>query len=113
MGDNEENSENETGEDMRVAVPFDEQDARTIAIADAPADKVGVRLTTEGPFDHVFDQGQGRWVCCVLEGVEDGGTVTMREVELARRVGGEVVADDPIDLRTKGLDGDYPFISIV
>lgn len=66
VGDDEEDRENETGEDVRVAVPFDKHDARTIAVADAPTDKVGMGLTTEGPFDHVFYERQGGWVRCVL-----------------------------------------------
>lgn len=44
---------------MRYAVPLDEHHSGPVAVADAPADEVGVGLAAEGALDHVFDEGEG------------------------------------------------------
>ena len=71
----EEDGEDQPREDVQVAVPFDEQHARSVAVADAPADEVGVRLPPQGGFDHVFDEGEGAGVGGVLEGVQHRSAV--------------------------------------
>ena len=47
------------------------------AVADGPADKIGVRLVAQAGLDHVFDQPEGRRVRGVLERVEHGGAVAV------------------------------------
>ena len=43
----------------------------------------------------------------MLEGVEDGGPVTVGEVELASSAWSDVVGDDSGDLGTEGLARDW------
>ena len=97
MGEAEEDAEDDGHYDVGDAGVADEEDAGFVAVADGPADEVGVGLAAEGGFDHVFDEGEGGRVGGVLEGVEDGGAVAVGEVEFSGGVGGEVVGDDAVD----------------
>jgi hypothetical protein len=55
------------GEDTKTA---SKDDARSVAVADCPADEVGVRLPAEGVLDGGDDGVECGWVGSVLEGVE-------------------------------------------
>ena len=107
----EEHGEDYAGEEVQVAVPFDEENAGTVAVADAPADEVGVGLAPEGALDHVFDEGEGGGVGGVLEGVEHGGAVSVGEVEFAGGGGRKVVGDYAGDFGAEGLNCDYSIVS--
>lgn len=66
------------GEDyVRDAGIDDEEYAGFVAVADGPADEVGMRLAAECGFYHVLNEGEGGRMSSVLQGVEDGGPVAV------------------------------------
>ena len=83
-----------------------EEHARPVAVAEGPAHEVGVRAVLQGVGDESGDGGEGRRVRGVLQGVQDLRARAVGEVQLARRVGREVVAGDEGDLGAERLDGD-------
>ena len=76
---------------MSDAGVADEEYSRFVPVADRPANEVGMRLTSESGFDHIFDERKCRWVSGMLEGVKDSRSVTVRKVEFSRRVGSKVM----------------------
>ena len=64
-----------------------------------------MRLTSEGGFNHIFDKGKCGRVGGVLECVKNGCTIPVGQIEFAGRVGGEVMRDHTVDLRSKWLNG--------
>jgi len=51
----------------------DEEDLGSVAVADGPADEVGMGLVAELGFDELDGREEGGRMGCVLKGVEDGG----------------------------------------
>lgn len=102
--ENEENAENKAGDDMANARVANEEYPRPVAITDRPANKVGVGLAAEVGLDHFFDQRQGGRVSGMLEGVEDGGTCSVGQIQFARGVRSKIVANDSIDFAPERLD---------
>lgn len=105
-GEHEENAEDKTGDDMANARVANEEHTRLVAIADGPANKVGMGLAAEVGIDHAFDRRQGGRVGRMLECMEDGGTCSMGQIQFARGVRSQIVADDPIDFGPERLDCD-------
>lgn len=105
-GADQEDGEDDGSDDVGDARVANEEDARLVAVANAPADEVGVGLPAQGAFDNVMDQGEGGGVGGVLEGVEDGGAGLVGEIEFTRGVWGDVVRDNSVDLGAEGLYGD-------
>jgi len=79
---------------------------RTVAIADGPANEVGMSLTTERPFDSSGNIAPCRRVSGVGEGMEERRAFSTRQVELTGSTISDVDADDTVDLVTERLDGD-------
>ena len=65
----------------------------------------------EGPLDGVEDAAEGGRVRGGGEGAEEGGAFLGREVQLARRVVGDVGGDDAGEFGAEGLDGDWVVLS--
>lgn len=68
--ESDDNVGNQTSNDTKDTKTTSEDDTRAIAIADSPADEVGVRLPAQGVFDGGNYFAESRWVGGVLEGVE-------------------------------------------
>jgi hypothetical protein len=83
-----------------------EDDTRTVAIADGPANEVGVSLTTERPLNSSGNIAPRGGVSGVGEGMEERRAFPAREVELAGATIGDVDANDTVDLVTERLDSD-------
>lgn len=66
MAQNEQNTENDSRDDVRDTRVADEEHARLVAVTDSPADEIRVRLTAQTSFDHVFDKGERRGVSSVF-----------------------------------------------
>lgn len=47
----------------------------------------------------------------MLEGVEDGGTGSVRQIQFTRGVRSKIVADDPIDFGPERLDCDWKLLA--
>lgn len=92
---------------MQDAHGANEKDTGFVAVADGPADKVGLSLVAECLFDHVDGWSKGRWMRSVLQCVENGGASTVGQGKLSGRVWGNVVADDAGDFGAEWLNADY------
>lgn len=106
IGADQEDGEDDGGDDVGDARVTDEEDARLVAVADAPADEVGVGLPAQGAFNDVMDESEGGGVGGVLEGMEDCGAGLVGEIEFTRGIWGDVVRDDSVNFGAEGLDGD-------
>lgn len=102
----DENSGDEASDDTCDPEPTSEDDAGAIAIADGPANEVGVGLPTQRPLDGGSHLPEGRWVGRILQSMEQGGALLGREIELARTTIGNVDGDDARDLLSVRLNGD-------
>lgn len=71
---------NDTRDDQSCAEDAREEYPRRVAVADGPADEVGVGLAAEGGLDGADDVAQRRGVRGVGEGVEGGFLLAVREV---------------------------------
>jgi len=101
----DEDSSDETTDDATDTKTTSKYDARTIAVADGPANEVGVGLATEGPLDRGNDFAEGRGVGGVLKSMEESVAFLGREVQLAGATVGNVYGYDSGDLLTIWLDG--------
>ena len=104
MAESEKETEKDSRNDVHDTRVADEEYARLITITDSPADEVGVRLTAQASFDHVFDGSERRGMRRMFEGKESSGAVFTRKIELPARARNEIVRDDPIDLNAERLD---------
>lgn len=104
--ENEENAEYTATDDMANARVANEEHARFVTVTDGPANKVWMGLAAEVCLNHFFDRRQGGRVGGMLEGVEDGGTCSVGQIQFARGVRSKIVADDPIDFGPERLDCD-------
>ncbi len=77
-----------------------------VAVADTPADEVRVGLSSQRPLDKIADRRESRGVGGMLKRVEDDGAGLVGQVEFTGGIGGDVVADDSVNLGAIGLDGD-------
>ena len=91
---------------MADAHGSDEEDARLVAVADAPADKVRVCVASELVLDHDIELGESRRVCRVLQSVQDASALLVREVQLTGCSRRDVVCDNTGDFLAEGLNGD-------
>jgi hypothetical protein len=91
------------GEDAETA---SKDDTRSVAVADCPANKVGMGLSPKRVLDGGNDGVEGGWVGCVLEGAEKSLLLTRGKVEFAWGAVGDVDGDDARDLITVWLGGD-------
>lgn len=83
-----------------------EEDTRRVAVADAPADEVGVRLPPERVLHRPGHGTECAGVCRVGESVHQDVALARGEVELSGGVLDNVVCNDAVDLFAEGLDGD-------
>lgn len=83
-----------------------EENLGFVAIADTPADEIGVGLSPQRPLDKLADRRESRRVGGMLKRVEDDGAGLVGQVEFTGGTGGDVVADDSVNLGAIGLDGD-------
>ena len=103
----------ETGGDGEDTQATGEDDTGSVAVADGPADEVRVSLSAQGVLDGCDDGAKGGRVSRVLQCVEKSLLLTRRQVELARRVVGDVDGDDTGDLIAVWLGGDCRQVSLV
>ena len=59
MAETEQNAENDSQDDVRYAGVADEEYTGLVAVANRPANEIGVGLAAEGGFDHVFNERAG------------------------------------------------------
>lgn len=104
--EHEEDAEDKASDDMANARVANKEDPRLVTITDRPANKVWMGLAAEVGFNHVSDQRQGGWVGGMLEGVQDSGTCSVGQIQFARGVRSQIMADDPIDFCSERLDCD-------
>lgn len=83
-----------------------------VAVADGPADEVGVGLVPERPFDGGNDVAERRRVRGDGEGLQEHGLFLGREIEQSRSPVGDVDGDDSRHLLAEGLDGNYTVVSL-
>lgn len=105
-GEGDEEVGNETRDDAEDSQPAGEEDAWAVAVADGPADEVGVGLPAESIFDGGEDGAEGGGVGGGLEGFQNGGAIAGGDVEFARGAIGDVDGDYTLDLVAVGLRGD-------
>lgn len=105
--EDEEEVDQEAGEDEEDAEAACKGDAGWIAVADGPADEVGMRLPAEGVFDRGGGGAEGGRVGGVLKSVQDCLALAAGDVEFAWATFGDVGADDAADFDTEGLCSDY------
>ena len=84
----------------------DEENAGLVAVANGPADEVGMRLASKGRFGDCHGGFEGGGVGGVLEGVQAMRAVFVAKIQLARRVEGDVVAHHAVYFLSHWLDGD-------
>ena len=104
--ENEENAEYTATNDMANARVANEEHTRFVTITDRPANKVWMGLAAEVCLDHFLNRRQGGRVGGMLEGVEDGGTCSVGQIQFAGGVRSKIVADDPIDFGPERLNCD-------
>lgn len=102
----DEKAGHEAGNNAADTETTGKDDARSVAVANGPANKVGVGLTAQGVFDGSNGRAKGRWVGCDLERAKDSSAFTVREIELAGTVHGNVDGNDAADFLTEWLGGD-------
>jgi len=73
VAEDEEKRDHEAENGVCDAHGTDEEYFGGVAVADGPADEVGVGLVAELGFDELDGGQEGGGMGCVLEGVEDGG----------------------------------------
>lgn len=93
-------------QDAGGAEPAREGHARRVAVADGPADEVGVRLAPERVLDALRHGAQGGRVRRVGERLHDGLLLARGQVELAWCAVDDVGRDHAVDLGAEGLDRD-------
>jgi len=106
-GECDEKANDDSTDDARNAEDARKEDAWRIAVADCPADEVGVSLASQGIFNSRKNMTKGRGMCRVLKSVQKSGALLGGEVKLSRAAVGNVDCDDTVDLITERLDGDY------
>lgn len=82
------------------------EDAGWVAVADGPADEVGVGLAAECRLDGVDDEAEGGGVSGVSQSLDGGLLLPGGEVELARGAVHDVSGNDTVNLFAEGLDCD-------
>ena len=84
-----------------------EDHAGPIAVADAPADEVGMSLVTQRPFNGMDDIAESRGVCGVGQRLQQSDTLLGRQVQLPGPVLGDVGGDHAGDFVAERLNGDF------
>lgn len=92
VGESEDYCDDEADNNAFDAEAADEEHAGFVAVADGPADEIGVGLTAEGGVGDLEGGVEGGGVGGVLKGVEDVGAVFVGEVQFSRGGVGDVVA---------------------
>ena len=108
VAESNEDSGDETTYNSTDAQTTGENDARPVAVADSPADEVGMGLMAKRPFNGSDNGCESSWMCGIGKGVEKGRPFLSREVELARRAVGNIGGNDAGDFLTKRLYRNYP-----
>lgn len=91
---------------MGDAHDADEKDLRLVTVANAPADEVGMKTATEVILDHFLNLGKCRGMSRVLDCVQNGRPVTVRQVEFTWCAWSNVMSDNATDFVAEGLNGD-------
>lgn len=107
MRERKDNAKDNAANNMGNTQVSNEKYARSVAIADGPADEVGVGLAAEVGLDHGLYHRESRRVRSVLEGTENGATGSVGEIQFARGLRGKIVADHSIDFGSEWLDRDW------
>lgn len=74
-----------------------------VAVADGPADEVRVGLIAEREVQDLLNWAKRGGVSRPAGSMQHGRAVLVREIELARGAGADVMGNDPVDLATEGL----------
>jgi hypothetical protein len=92
VGEGEDGGDGEADGDAFDAEAADEEHAGFVAVADGPADEIGVGLAAQGGFGDLEGGLEGGGVGGMLEGVDDLGAVFVREIQFSWGGVGDVVA---------------------
>lgn len=104
--ESDEDSCNKTTYNSTDTEASSKDDTGTVAIADSPANEVGMSLTAQRPLDRVSNTTKGGGVSGVLKGVQQIGALPGREVELASTTVGNIDGYDAGNLLAVRLNGD-------
>ena len=105
--ESQENGSDEASNDTSDAQTTSEDDARSVAVADRPANEVGMGLVAERPFYGADDVLESGGVGGDAKSVDNGLSLLVGQVQLTGSSVNEVDGDDSIDLLTERLDGDW------
>lgn len=92
VGEGEDCGDDEAGGDALHAEAADEEHAGFIAVADGPADEIGVGLAAQGDVGDLEGGVEGGGVGGMLEGVDNVGAVFVGEIQFSWGVVSDVVA---------------------
>lgn len=106
VGQSQHDGDHGAEQDERDAEPPCKEDARRVAVADGPADEVGVRLTTQRGFDRRDDDAECGRVRRMCKRLKYGFLLLVGEVELPGRVVHDISGDHTVDFFSEGLYGD-------
>jgi hypothetical protein len=93
----------QSANDATNTKPASKRLSRRVAVADGPADEVGVCLVAEGPLDSGNDFAESRRMGGDRKGLEEHRSLSGREIEFARATVGNVDGNDARNLFTEGL----------
>jgi len=92
VGEGEDCCDDEAGDDAFDTEAADEEHAGFVAVADGPADEIGVGLAAEGSVGDLKGGFEGGRVGGVLEGVKNVGAVFVGEIQFSWGSVGDVMA---------------------
>jgi hypothetical protein len=92
VGEGEDCGDDEAGGDAFDAEAADEEYAGFVAVADGPADEIGMGLAAQGCVGDLEGGVEGGGVGGMLEGVDDEGAVFVGEIQFSWGRVGDVVA---------------------
>lgn len=105
VAESDEDSGNDATNNAAEPEAASEDYSWTVAVANGPADEIGVSLVTERPFNGVYNTSERRRMCCICESVQKRSTFLGGQVELARSPIRYVNCNDTGNLFTEWLDG--------
>lgn len=101
----EDDGDDKTSDDTADSETARKDDTRAVAVADCPANEIGVGLAAQRPLngsDNILECG---WVSGILQCVEQCRALLRREIELTRSAIRNVDRNDAVNLLAIGLNG--------
>ena len=78
VGENKKNPNDQSPNDLPDSWISNKENASFVSVANRPADKIWMGLTTEGRLDHLLYSREGRRMGSMLDSVENGSTILVR-----------------------------------